>query len=56
MATVTQLPGWNMRVYRVAAKSSETMAQATKFCRDHGVIPYPEFMLKLNPDIKSNRK
>lgn len=56
MSTVTQLPGWKMRVYRVAARRAITMGDATHFCRDNGVMPYPELMLKINPDIICKKK
>lgn len=55
MATVTRLPGWNMRVYRVASKQ-ETMGDATAFCRANEVIPYPDLMVRLNPNIKRKKQ
>lgn len=42
---------WAHRVYRVASKC-RTMAQATKLCRDNGVLPNPSLMAILNPQIE----
>lgn len=54
MATIIRLPGWIMRVYRVASKQ-ETMGDATTFCRTNGVTPYPSLMVRLNPTIKRKK-
>jgi len=55
MGSVVRLRNWQQRVYRCAARL-ETMADATKFCRDNDVAVSPSTILMLNPSIKVKGK